>query len=582
VRFPGGCGTHLYDWKKSIGKQREHFLFGLDEFLRVAKELGAEPIYTVSYFTGNEQDAADLVEYLNVLDDRKHKWEAKRAENGHSAPYGVKYFEIGNEVYHGDHREIKKVSPEKYAQNYLKYYTAMKAIDPSIQLGIVLDDEHWNRVVIAAIGDKVDFGIIHVYPTPAGGKFLETMPAQQIFDVSLAQPETQYQALFDETKALFQKYSGREVPLAITEFNGGFAQDKPVPYRHTLGCALVNAELLRVFLKPKNNILMANYWNFANEYWGMIANGFNGNPKDLYKPYYKRPNYYVFEMYAKHFGDLLLKADVKSETYDISKYADFKTMLKRIKTGTLIKPNLLAGRWVLRSLEGVEAREKDGVLEIDFRAPKEFNYYHSTKKASVESGAYYKISGYIKTEGLIDDVGVGLEVQDGRGWNVTHSAVSTDTVRGTTDWQFVEAIYQALPDAKGVTVIARRVGEKGPLQGKAYFKDVKFERFIPSLDSTRIPYLSISASKNTDGSKVYLMVVNKDQDKPQTATITLNGFEPVSEGNAWVLNGPAIDSTNEEGHDNVKITQRTFQVPGAKFEYVFEPHSLTAIEIDRS
>ena len=243
------------------------------------------------------------------------------------------------------------------------------------------------------------------------------------------------------------------------------------------------------------------------------------------------------------------------------------------------------------------------MLEIDFKDPKEFNYYHSTKKANVEAGAYYKVSGFIKAEGLVDDTGVGLEVQDGRGWNVSHSAVDTDTVRGTTDWQFVEAIYQALPDAKNVTVIVRRIGEKGPLQGKVYIKDVKFERFIPALDSTRIPYLSVNASKNKDGNKVYLMVVNKDQDKPQTATITLNGFEPASQGNAWVLNGPAIDATNEENHDNVKVTQKKFQVSSIKsqekgsspdtrhmtqdtgspssFTFTFEPHSLTAIELDK-
>ena len=337
LRFPGGGGANNYDWKKAIGKNRKEFLFGIDEFLTTSKTLGADPIYTVSYFTGNERDAAELVEYLNAPNDGKHKCAAERAKNGHSEPYKVKYFEIGNEVSAGNAPSIKTVKPEDYAQNYLKYYLAMKAIDPSVQIGVVLDSEPWARVVISAIGEKVDFGIIHVYPTPVWGKPLETMPARQIFDISLAQPTVVYQWLFDRTKALFEKYSGREVPLAITEFNGGYAQEKPVPYRHSLGCALVNAELLRVFLKPENNILMANYWNFVNEYWGMIANGFNGNPKDLYKPYYKRPNYYVFEMYAKHFGDILIKANVKSETYDISKYDDAKTFLRRIKTGTLIK-----------------------------------------------------------------------------------------------------------------------------------------------------------------------------------------------------------------------------------------------------
>jgi alpha-N-arabinofuranosidase len=54
VRFPGGCGTHAYDWKKAVGKDRKEFLFGIDEFLTTAEAMGAEAVLTVSYFTGDE------------------------------------------------------------------------------------------------------------------------------------------------------------------------------------------------------------------------------------------------------------------------------------------------------------------------------------------------------------------------------------------------------------------------------------------------------------------------------------------------------------------------------------------------
>ncbi|HEC92064.1 MAG TPA: hypothetical protein ENI51_03585, partial [Candidatus Atribacteria bacterium] len=62
VRFPGGCGAHLYNWKDAVG-EREHFLFGIDEFLKVAQLIGAEPIFTISFFTGDEKDKAELVKY---------------------------------------------------------------------------------------------------------------------------------------------------------------------------------------------------------------------------------------------------------------------------------------------------------------------------------------------------------------------------------------------------------------------------------------------------------------------------------------------------------------------------------------
>ncbi|HDZ68830.1 MAG TPA: hypothetical protein ENH43_00205, partial [Phycisphaerales bacterium] len=69
VRFPGGCGTHLYNWKNAIGPGRTEYQYGIDEFMTTANEIGAEVVMTVSYYTGNQNDAADLVEYLNTPND---------------------------------------------------------------------------------------------------------------------------------------------------------------------------------------------------------------------------------------------------------------------------------------------------------------------------------------------------------------------------------------------------------------------------------------------------------------------------------------------------------------------------------
>ncbi|MBF0571951.1 MAG: hypothetical protein HQL12_08805 [Candidatus Omnitrophica bacterium] len=581
ARFPGGCGSHHYDWKQTIGQKRIHFLYGLDEFLKTCEIIGAEPVITVSYFTGNEKDAADLVEYLNSKYDGTHPWAAERAKNGHKDPYNVKYFEIGNEVYHGDHRNIKQVLPQEYAYLYLKYFSTMKAVDPSIRIGAVLQAQEWNLNVMNIVRDSIDFGIIHTYPSPDVkiGK-LATMSPKEIFGITLAIPIIKNEHSFKETLELLKIKSGKDVPLAITEYNSGFVQNKPVPYRHSLGTALLNAEMLHIFLKPENDILMANYWEFANEYWGMIANGFDGTEKTLLNQYYKRPNYYVFELYHKHFGGLLLKADVKSEGYSIGKYDELKTYLKRIKAGTLFESNLLEGNWQVREYPGVTVNQNDGVLQIDFENPMKFDYFHATKGVSVEPGAYYKLSGYIRTDNLIDNKGVCLEIQDARGWNAAHSAETTDKITGTTDWQYVETVYKALPDAKAVNVIARRIGEVGPLHGKVFFRDVKLQKFVPSLD-IKIPYLSVTASKASDGNKIYLMVINKNLDKTTTSTINLKNFIPATKGIAWVLNGPFIDATNETKHDNVKVMQKEFSISSNVFEYTFEPHSLTAIEIDK-
>ena len=333
ARFPGGCGTHRYDWKNAIGKNREHFLYGIDEFLKTCEEIAAEAVITVSYFTGTEQDAADLVEYLISPDDGINPnggidWAKERAKNGHSLPYNnVKYFEIGNEVYHGDHRDIKGVSPEEYRKRYLKYYEAMKAVSPQIKIGVLLCPIHWknswDEKVLKIVKDRVDFGIIHTYPQPVWGKKPDYADPKQIFEVSLGASIFKDELNFQSALKLLEQESGKEIPLAITEYNGGFVQEKPTPYRHCLGTALLNAELLRIFMKPEHKILMANYWQFCNSYWGMIKSREDFMQHDYRYPinYIKRPNYYVFELYKNHFGSELIAVNVESGSYAVKEFS---------------------------------------------------------------------------------------------------------------------------------------------------------------------------------------------------------------------------------------------------------------------
>lgn len=312
LRFPGGCGSHQYKWQEAIGKKRKHFLYGLDEFLRTCELIRAEPVITISYFAGSPEDAADLVEYLNQEDNGVNPnggidWARERAKNGHPGSYKVKYFEIGNEIYHGDHGQIKRIAPESYAQNYLKYFEKMKQVDHSIKIGIVLNKPDWNKNVLALVKENLDFGIIHVYPKPSAVD-LKGMKPKQVLENIFKQGITAQMPQLEEILQLLKDNSGRDIPLAVTEYNIGMTANNPFPIRHSLAAALVNAELLRIFMMPQNNILLASYWQFSNSFWGMVSNDFDGTERSLYKPYFKRPNYYCFELYNKHFGDSLLYA----------------------------------------------------------------------------------------------------------------------------------------------------------------------------------------------------------------------------------------------------------------------------------
>ena len=121
IRYPGGIVGNLFDWKQSVGDNRgcqtnarlrpqgfkaaQGTSYGLDEHMELANAVGAEAIMMVPFVTGTPSDAADWVEYMNSPADGVGgsnpnggtDWAEERAQNGHPAPYGVRWWEIGNE-----------------------------------------------------------------------------------------------------------------------------------------------------------------------------------------------------------------------------------------------------------------------------------------------------------------------------------------------------------------------------------------------------------------------------------------------------------------------------------------------------
>ncbi|MGA5208086.1 LPXTG cell wall anchor domain-containing protein [Streptomyces variegatus] len=89
LRYPGGSGADDYHWKTHTYGDGSGWIpsnTDFDHFMAIAKKVGAQPILTANYGSGTPKEAADWVKYANV-------------DKG----YGVKYWEIGNEVYGNGH-----------------------------------------------------------------------------------------------------------------------------------------------------------------------------------------------------------------------------------------------------------------------------------------------------------------------------------------------------------------------------------------------------------------------------------------------------------------------------------------------
>ena len=174
LRFPGGSIADNYHWyiPNSVAPDTTYATFA-----KVATNLGATVFITANYGSGTAAEAAAWVGDANVTNH-----------------YGFKYWEIGNEEY-GTYETDNHANPHDpytYATNAAAYIQQMKAVDPTIKVGVIITspldptygsngyNSHpatnlvtgqvyygWTPVVMSTLrqlGVTPDFAIEHYYP----------------------------------------------------------------------------------------------------------------------------------------------------------------------------------------------------------------------------------------------------------------------------------------------------------------------------------------------------------------------------------------------------------------------------------
>ena len=168
LRWPGGNFVSGYHWRDGIGpvdtrptrpnpawEGLEFNLFGTDEFLNFCRAVGCEPMICVNAGNGTAEEAAAWVEYCNGAPDTPMG--KLRAANGHPEPYGIRYWEVGNEIY--GHWQVGWTTPAGNVDRYRRFSAAMLAVDPTLYLlgcgyGNEPDSE-WNRRLISDAGQNL-------------------------------------------------------------------------------------------------------------------------------------------------------------------------------------------------------------------------------------------------------------------------------------------------------------------------------------------------------------------------------------------------------------------------------------------
>ena len=318
LRWPGGIIADWYDFKNGIGADRDrrppqYFAqwnaswlnndVGVDEFLRLCETLGIDPTLNVNYGTGTPEEARDFVEYVNGAVTTPMG--SRRQLNGHTEPYGVKFWEVGNETW--GWWTPGNTDAVTFANRALEYITLMRQADPAIRLIAEGADgnsyqQGWNCAVMGIAGDVIDELSTHYY-SPQG--LPPNYNDEAVYWASVGSPQSVEERL--HLAMNIATVTGKDVKYAITEYNAMYF-NSPIRRTRTMEAAMQVAGLLHAFLRypgatgHNNYSCLANFWDGSSMHTGQ-------------RGIFVIPSYYVLELLANKRGEIVVEGIAASETY---------------------------------------------------------------------------------------------------------------------------------------------------------------------------------------------------------------------------------------------------------------------------
>ncbi|MGA3244318.1 MAG: discoidin domain-containing protein [Bacteroidota bacterium] len=327
LKYPGGNDADQYVWNSKANNASE---MDTDEYIALCRAVGAEPFITIN-FNEPPELAAAWVRYCNL-------------ERG----YNVRLWEVGDEQWGTWARG--HVPPEQYAQKYVGFVKAMRAVDPSIKVATNVPlgphPENWAERVLKAAPDYIDMITFTYFPQLSGKEN----------DDTLMTTVGRYRKLYTQLRMDIEHAVGPEKAASILYVNVGYnsVSHSPGPQTIQIVNALWTADMLGSMAELGTDI--ACFWALHNFYpprggdYGYLSSKGSNTP---------RFSYYVFPMLAEHMKGQALKTT--GDTPTLSTYASRmgKTLSvilinKNRKSATSaelqlsgFKPRPLAKVWVL-------------------------------------------------------------------------------------------------------------------------------------------------------------------------------------------------------------------------------------------
>ena len=331
-RFPGGNFLSAYEWRDAIGDPdrrppRWDYVWsalqpndvGTDEFLTLCELLGVDSFISVNAGFGDAHSAAELVEYVNGAAGTPMG--RLRAANGHPAPYNVRWWGIGNEMY--GPWQFGYMALKQYVIKHNMFAKAMRAVDPTITLlatGATPDemtvnslsvaltgkvvaeygsDADWTGGLIAHCRENVDVMSEHFYSYDHQRFDLaqnKRVAVEEPLVDALYRPANRVRGkveAYEEYARRFPELKAKHLPIAIDEWA---LTRLPANLKQTLANALVFHEMFR----------HTDLIQMAGHTMGTSSIEFNATDSAL------NTTGLLFQLYRDHFGTVPVEVDGNS------------------------------------------------------------------------------------------------------------------------------------------------------------------------------------------------------------------------------------------------------------------------------
>ena len=319
LRWPGGCFAETYDWRDGIGprenrpervnwwysfdKRTESNQVGTHEFCDFCEMVGAEPYFAANMTSTTPLHIRNWVEYVN-FPENSTTLSRERAQNGHPAPFNVKYWGIGNENWGGG----GQMSPEMCMREYMKYTAVINSLDRDklrfITCGANGHDIEWTRRIMTEWAktkyhEAPTWGMsVHYYCGTAGNP--QDFTRDQWYEL-LFKADYMKRIVDDHRAAMDEFDPDRKIGLVVDEW-GCWHKDGTGPSKgynlfeqqSSMRDAVVAAMTLNTFNNRCDVVKMANVAQLCNNLHSLyLASG---------EHFVETPNYHVFDMYKTHQG----------------------------------------------------------------------------------------------------------------------------------------------------------------------------------------------------------------------------------------------------------------------------------------